>query len=69
MVLVQDCDSVQPLPLHEADEANLAATVLHDVINLAAPERLTSLGVDDIRDDPGEVRLLPELRKTIKTMI
>ena len=69
VVLVQDRHSVQPLPLHEANEADLAAAMLHDVIDLASPQRLTTLGVDYIRDDPGKVCLLPQLSKTIKTMI
>ena len=69
MVLVQDRHSVQPLPLYEADEANLAAAMLHNVIDLSATQWLATLGVDNIGDDPGKVRLLPQLRKTIKAMI
>ena len=48
VVLVQDRHGVQPLPLHEADEADFAAAMLHDVIDLASPQRLTTLSVDDI---------------------
>ena len=69
VVLVQDRHGVQPLPLYEADEANLAAAMLHNVIDLSATQWLATLGVDNIGDDPGKVRLLPQLRKTIKAMI